>query len=463
MEVRLNNKIYIQAEEIVRMYPDVFKEGKKKARQILEFKRIPQDEYIFGSNVKAGWRVSTEKNCKAKLLVTKSWLEHYIRSTAPKQEPTPTIESEAIVSNIKDAPPILDLTESEKFKDHNGAILEIEVRGERDEDECFFRVKDVATCFNDVNLYIHIDRTDTEHTAYRTGEDFFYFYRLPNGGTLEQKKKELFFTYQGILRYLFVSRNPNAQMFRKWASKILFAMQIGTMEQKQSIGAELFGVSPNIVSKFFGICCVRDIPMAYLLKLTEPLESMTIPHGEHKDWLIVKAGQHGKEERKTGVVGRLKGHRQEFKEFKDTMEYMHFVFVDPMYVSDVETEIKEYFSEFKLDYGCKSELYLVHKSKLEDVKKFFRQLSIKYSGNHADIQREYDQYTHDTKARMREMEMENSHLKEIMEQKESYYKNLLTKTQIIIDNLQERVAEQSETIRTHASTIKAFITRLIPS
>jgi len=451
MEIRLSNKIYIQAEEIVRLYPDVFKEGKKKPRQILEFKRIPQEEFIFGSNVKAGWKESTKNNNRAKLLITKSYLEEYLRLSVLNQGSTPDIQrpQEVIVSDIKDAPPILDLTESEKFKDQNGAILEIEVRGERDEDECFFRVKDVATCFNDINLYINIDRTDFQHTAYRVGEDFVYFYRLSNGGTIEQKKKELFFTYQGMLRYLFVSRNPNAQMFRKWASKILFAMQMGTMEHKESVGAELFGVSPDIVSKFFGTCCVRDMPMVYLLRLTEPLESMTIPFGDHKDWLVVKSGQHGKEERKTGVVGRLKGQRNEFKEFKDSMEYMHFVFVDPIYVSEVETRIKEYFSEFRLDYKNTSEVYLVHKSKLEDVKKFFRQLSIEYSGNHADIQREYDRYTHDTKAQMREMETANRHLKEMMEQKESYYKNL-------INNLQERVTEQ-------AFTIKAFITRLIPS
>jgi hypothetical protein len=56
---------------------------------------------------------------------------------------------------------------------------------------------------------------------------------------------------------------------------------------------------------------------------------------------------------------------------------------------------------------------------------------------------------------MHDMDRKNCHLKEMMAQKESYYQN-------IIDNLQERVAEQAETIRTHASTIKAFITRLIP-
>jgi len=443
MEVRLNNKVYIPAEEIFRMYPDVFKSGKKKARNILEFefKRIPQEEFIFGSNVKAGWKESTQNNNRAKLLITKSYLEEYLRLFVLNQGSIPDIQRpKVIVSDIKDAPPILDLTESEKFKDHNGAILEIEVRGKRDEDECFFRVKDVAACFNDIRLKDHIlEKT----TGYSPQDHFLFFYRPQNLGTIggEQKDKELFLTYLGMLRYLFVSRNPSAKVFQRWASKILFAMQMGTIEQKQSVGEQLFGVSPELVSKFFGTCCVRDIPMAYLLKLTESLESMTVPYGKQKEWLVVKVGQHGKEERKTGVVGRLQGHQQEFKEFKDTMEYMHFVFVDPMYVSDVETRIKEYFSEFKMEYGNKTEVYLVHKSKLEDVKKFFRQLSIEYSGNYADIQREHD----NTKSRIHDMETENRHLKDMMD-----------KTQIIIDHLQERVAEQ-------ALTIKAFITRLIPS
>jgi len=454
MEIRLNNKVYIPAEDIVRLHPDIFKEGKKKARLILEFKRIPQDDYIFGSNVKTGWRVSTRENCKAKLLITKSWLDEYLRSSVLNQKLATEIQSEVemIMSNIRDAPPMLDLTESEKFKDHKGHILEIEVRGERDEEESFFRAKDVARCFNDIRCQ---DVILNCHSSFYENNDYIFFYRPINDGTVENslnKNKEMFLTYFGMLRYLFVSRNPNAKAFQKWASKILFAMQMGTIEQKQSLGAELFGVSPEIISKFFGMCCVRDIPMAYLLKLTEPLETMTVPHGEHKDWLVVKVGQHGKSECKTGVVGRLRQHKQEFKEFKDTMEYMHFVFVDPMYVSEVETRIKEYFSEFRLDYGNKTELYLVHKSKLEEVKKFFGQLSIEYSGNHADIQREHD----NTKLRMHDMEKENRHLKDMMKQQASYHQNLMDKTQIIIDNLQERVAEQ-------ASTIKALITRLIPS
>ena len=55
---------------------------------------------------------------------------------------------------------------------------------------------------------------------------------------------------------------------------------------------------------------------------------------------------------KQALFGRLMGYRQEFKEFKDSMEYMNFVFVDPMGVTEVETKIKESFSfsEFRLDY-----------------------------------------------------------------------------------------------------------------
>jgi hypothetical protein len=102
---------------------------------------------------------------------------------------------------------MLDLKESEKFKDQKGRILEIEVRGERDEDECFFRVKDVATSFHDNNLYIHIDRSDIEHTSYRIREDFVYFNRFSNRDN--SSTKELFFTTKGILKYLLTTNIKN--------------------------------------------------------------------------------------------------------------------------------------------------------------------------------------------------------------------------------------------------------------
>jgi hypothetical protein len=180
--------------------------------------------------------------------------------------------------------------------------------------------------------------------------------------------------------------------------------------------------------------------------------------GDRNDFLLFKIGQHGKEETKCGFKGRSKGHQQEFKEFRREMSYLHFVFLDPMYVSEAEKRIKEFFAGFRTNYKDKSEVYLIPKSKLVDVKKFFEHLSLIYSGNHSDIQRSWDQFRNDTRTRIHDMEVKNDHLREMIEQKEHHYKTLLetltNKTQIIIDNLQDRVAEQ-------ANTIRAFISRLM--
>ena len=45
--------------------------------------------------------------------------------------------------DIAPAPQILNLEDNEKFKDANGNILNIEVRGERNHKKCYFKVKDV--------------------------------------------------------------------------------------------------------------------------------------------------------------------------------------------------------------------------------------------------------------------------------------------------------------------------------
>lgn len=352
-------------EEVVRRYPDLFKEGKKKPRQILQFKRIPRDDYVFGSCVKSVWKVSNETNNHAKLLITKEWLDQFVAShstkdAAPETTSPPQNRSDPAPTStmVKDAPPVLELTDAEKFKDEKGNVLEIEVRGMRDEDGCFFRVKDVARCFNDVSIYENIPRT---HTSYRLIDDYVYFYRPYNIRSTDdlenQSIKELFFTYNGILRYLFVSENPNARAFRKWASRVLFAMQMGTAEQRESVASELLGVSVETVGKFMS-ACVREIPMVYMLHLGNVPDSVHV-EGDRNDFLLFKIGQHAKNETECGFKGRCKGHQQEFREFRDEMSYLHFVFLDPMYVSEAERAIKDYFQEFRCGYKDKNEVYLI--------------------------------------------------------------------------------------------------------
>ena len=62
-------------------------------------------------------------------------------------------------------------------------------------------------------------------------------------------KKELYLTYEGILRVLFVSRNNKTKHFINWATKTLFTVQLGTKKQKEDLSNKLLGVSSKYVKE----------------------------------------------------------------------------------------------------------------------------------------------------------------------------------------------------------------------
>lgn len=79
-------------------------------------------------------------------------------------------------------------------------------------------------------------------------------------------KKCLFLTYEGLLRVLFVSRNKNATLFRKWATNKLFTIQMGTREQKVKLGAEILNTSPRTLKAIFDKHAA-NFPSIYLMSL----------------------------------------------------------------------------------------------------------------------------------------------------------------------------------------------------
>jgi len=88
---------------------------------------------------------------------------------------------------------------------------------------------------------------DKRKNGYIENIHFVYFNFLGSGGKKNKKNKELFLTYIGVLRVLFSSRNQSVDKFTKWATKILFTVQMGTIEQKNAFIGGLVGVSPEAV------------------------------------------------------------------------------------------------------------------------------------------------------------------------------------------------------------------------
>ena len=119
----------------------------------------------------------------------------------------------------------------EKFKDKNGNIINIEVRGERIYNKCYFKVKDISIGFEMPNLQSVINgnnETYIKNTDYKT---FNVITKINNLNT--KSKINLFMTYEGIIKLLYISRNSNAKIFREWATEKLFTIQLGTVEQKE--------------------------------------------------------------------------------------------------------------------------------------------------------------------------------------------------------------------------------------
>jgi len=67
-----------------------------------------------------------------------------------------------------------------------------------------------------------------------------------NGNSLN-----LFLTFKGLIKLLYVSHSKNAEQFQDWANNILFTHQLGTQEETYILGASLLGVNHKTIKYVF--------------------------------------------------------------------------------------------------------------------------------------------------------------------------------------------------------------------
>jgi hypothetical protein len=158
-------------------YDQIFYYGcKAKPKTIVIKKKIPESEYLYANLKKGDWNLSSSECKKSQLLISKEWVDKYYFKIDERKEPTiipkpvnivfeETIEIEEEPVNEKnvveevtineeflEAPKILLLDDSEKFKDSDGNIIEIETRGTKDKKNMYFKSKDISVGFGMTNL-----------------------------------------------------------------------------------------------------------------------------------------------------------------------------------------------------------------------------------------------------------------------------------------------------------------------
>jgi len=234
-------------------YDQIFYYGcKTKPKTIVTKKKIPESEYFYANLKKGDWNLTSSECKKSQLLISKEWVDKYYFKIDERKEPTiipkpvnivfeETIELEesnvtileqepineenvveelTINQEILEAPKLLLLDDSEKFKDADGNIIEIETRGTRDKKNIYFKVSDVSKGFD--MKYLD-DALLTKFRGYERNIHYKTFLVKTNNNAFI---KSLYLTYYGFLRVINCSRKSkifvqNINIITKWLDYLI--------------------------------------------------------------------------------------------------------------------------------------------------------------------------------------------------------------------------------------------------
>ena len=263
-----------------------------------------------------------------------------------------------IPDNILPIPDNIQLDYSEKFKDENNNIIDIEIRGKRKIDSIYFKLKDVSNVFNKFNKF-NITTLLNKENGYSENIHYKYFNYQKNGNSLTKKNKipkiELYLTFEGILKVLFDYDNSNIKLFIKWSIEILFN-QINTIKQKEELICSVLGINAKIIKEVFN-ADRHTLPCIYLFTLNNVKElrnSMKIDNIYLDDSIVAKFGF------TKDLSRRASEHISKYNKIENVnLKLKYYSYIDPNYMSSAEIDIKDFMLAFKTKFIFENEDELV--------------------------------------------------------------------------------------------------------
>ena len=421
-----NDKMYYNSKELKEYAPEFYYGCKIKQRNIIEKKKIPETEFIYANLKKNEWILSSAVCKKAQLLLSKEWVERNIfkntESTQSSVERLNTNGTENINEeeekqqdieaneNIKKAPPLLHLNNSEKFKDRDNNIIEIETRGEKSRNMIYFKVQDVIRVFEMSRLNdTLIDSRGCYENNIHYKKFFISVKSVENGNSTI--KKQLYLTYKGLTRILFASNAGNAEKFQDWAENKLFTIQMGNEEERIKLGAKLVNIS---VKTFRAVMNkhANKFPCIYLISLgnvgllreTFKITDVSIPD----DSIIYKYGF------TDDLNRRLGEHQEKYGKLENVkLDEATFNIIDPKYTCAAERDIRDECNAYEINLETEgfNELIILNKKQLKCVIKRYGQIGREYAGHSAELQEQILKHNN-----------EIERLKTLIETNEKYHK-----------------------------------------
>jgi hypothetical protein len=357
---------------------------------------------------------------------------------------------------LKELPPLIMLNSNEMFRNDHGDPMNIEVRGEKTMDGSYFKAYDIGKAFeyNAINEKI-IDKKSN----YVYGKHFVYF--LSDQGTSlvrkdDVKHKVLYLTYTGVLRILFRAQGLNAERFTTWATRIIFTMQMGAPQQRQELAANALEMNVNEMRTLlstFG----DDLSGLYLFKIGN-VESLSQKYNIDTQKWSVNDGVY-KFGKTKNIDERYLHHLKKYPNKKQQLKHQLFRLVDPMFLSQAETDLIACFRMMKVliteqNDDNDTELVILSEDNITNIRKLFDQICKSYKGRNAGLidKIEYMTKTHETlQEKIDDLQcciknMKDTHINEMNEVKRSNDELLKCKEEII-KSKQESLRSKEELIK----------------
>ena len=417
--------LYYLADELKLRCPTFFAGTSKTIRKIVEKKKIPETEYVYATTFKKQWKLCDESCKKGKLLLTKNWSDLNINlnetnNNVSLDELKVNNENKNTNEPIINAPGLLLLEDSEKFRDSDGNIIEIETRGEKNKDKIFFKVKDVSVGFNLPNLCITLLNNDNN---YERNIDYITFNRTLINNEQTIKKPSLYLTYNGLLRVLYVSRNKNTNHFRKWAEEKLFTIQFGNKDKKEELASELLNVNVRCIRDVFK-SSVNSFPCVYLLelgKVSNLRESLGISDEIDDKMTVYKYGM------TEDMKDRMLKHINDYGKMKNVeMNLKLFSYIDVKYKVNAEQDLRLFFNSInvKLEVDGRNELIVLQDNMYKIVENHFKTVANEYLGATREIQKEMETLKNNYEKEMlkvsTEMLKKDLEIQKLLNEKDNY-------------------------------------------
>ena len=384
----MSGNMYYNSKELNIYDPEFYYGCKTKPRNIIQKKKIPESEIIYANLKQGQWNLSSDDCKKAQLLISKLWVDkHYFKESSNERN----VETELVIEEkekekekekenevIETAPLLLHLNDGEKFRDTDGKIIDIETRGERHEDNIYFKVKDISNGFEMKNLN---DILNDKDGGYEKNKDYKYFFNRVSASITchDTIKKCLYLTYEGLLRVLFVSRNKNASIFRKWATNKLFTIQMGSKEEKIKLGTDILNISTKTYKAVFDSYADK-FPCIYLISLGKVgllRETFGIDSSINDDYTVYKYGF------SDDLSRRLGEHDAKYGKLKNvTVKLSTFHVIDVKYTSEAEADIRDLCKVFEKNLAVEgyNELIVLNDKEFVKIKKYYTHIGKEYAG-----------------------------------------------------------------------------------